>query len=170
MQFELGLKERLLGEYHSEVKALNEQIFSIQNELEKLRSGENDLKNEIIVKNKQNKILFIPLKDIPDIGQKYLDLYKEVQIQNKLYIFLIQQVEQLKIQELMSTSSIQVIDRAQPPLHKVKPKRLLVILSSILASSLLLTFIFILENNLKLMNYTDHDKYVKTIKVLHFWK
>lgn len=160
-KFELGLKSRVFGQKHSEVLRLEEEIASIEKELEKLRFGENLTEKGVVIREGQGGDVLIPLYKIPEIGQQYLQLYKEVQVQNKLYIFLVQQFEQAKIQEVKDTPTVQVIDKAVPPIRKAKPKRAIIVISSVFCSTFLLILFVCVIEYLKRLESIDPHQYRK---------
>ena len=168
-QFELGMISSSLGEAHSEVLRRKEQIASIENELEKLRYGKLSEEGMAIKKEKGGEVL-IPLVQIPEIGQKYLTLYKQVQVQNKLYIFLVQEYEQAKIQEIKDTPTVQVIDRGVPPIRKFKPKRILIVLSCAFVCTLVLVLWICFRERLAFLQSEDPERYRKTIRILESFR
>ena len=137
-QYEMKLKESILGPNHQEVYRLHQEINAIQDELQKMRIGSNSVQKEEWIQNKKSYNLLVPLDEMPVLAKNYLNLYKEVQIQNKLSLILIQEYEQAKIQEMKDTPVLQVIDKAIPPYKKFKPKRAVFVMSSIFCSVMLL--------------------------------
>ena len=168
-QFELGMISSSFGENHSEVLRRKEQIASIENELEKLRYGKLPDKGMAIKKDQGGEVL-IPLVQIPEIGQKYLTLFKQVQVQNKLYIFLVQEYEQAKIKEIKDTPTIQIIDRGVPPIRKARPKRLFIVLSCEFVCTLLLVLVICFRERLALLERLDPERYRKTVRILESFR
>jgi len=72
--------------------------------------------------------LFIPFEELPDLGLKYLRLYREVKLQEKLLEFILPLYEQAKIQEVKNSQTVQVLDSAVPPVLRTSPKRSITVL------------------------------------------
>lgn len=71
---------------------------------------------------------------VPEIGQQYLRLMREFKIQETLVEMLAKQYEITKLGEAKDITSIQVLQKAQIPDKKIKPKRSLLVLASTLAA------------------------------------
>ena len=50
-------------------------------------------------------------------------LMRDVKIQETLYALLIEQLERSRIQEVRDTPTVQVVERAQPPEKRSRPRR-----------------------------------------------
>ena len=57
---------------------------------------------------------------------EYLKLKRDAEIKNEVYIALVKQSEQSKIEATMESMDIQVIDKANLPVQKSSPKRMLI--------------------------------------------
>jgi len=73
----------------------------------------------------------------PALEQQLADLTVEVEIKRSVYTVLSEQYEQARIQEARDASTIQVLDRAQPPSVRSKPKRKVLVSVSTVAAFLL---------------------------------
>ena len=142
-QLEMGIKMNAFGADHSDVRQMAEENEVIENELKRLQYGGRWMDNGKLIRNTKGKPVVIPLNDIPELALRFLNLYKEVQIQHKLYLFLAQEYEQAKIQEAKDTPTLQVVDKGVPPIKRYKPKRAMVVLSSVLSSTLLFAFLLL---------------------------
>ncbi|MGH1363098.1 MAG: GNVR domain-containing protein [Calditrichia bacterium] len=67
-------------------------------------------------------------KRLPELGLDYLRLRRNVEVQNLLYEFFAKQYEQIKLQEMNDTPTLQVLDVAVPPIKKSSPKRGLIVI------------------------------------------
>lgn len=67
--------------------------------------------------------LFPRFDAAPSLEQKLADLTMEVEIKRSVYTVLSEQYEQARIQETRDTPTIQILDRAQPPSTRSKPRR-----------------------------------------------
>lgn len=73
---------------------------------------------------------------IPAAGMTSLRLYREVVIQQKILEFLVPLEEQARIDEQKDIPVVLVLDRAVPPEKKDRPKRVLIVLTAALLSTL----------------------------------
>ena len=88
--------------------------------------------------------LFLNLENVPDLQKKYARLQRKVVYFSKLLEYLGPQFEQAKIEEARDIPTIQVIDKAQRPEWKSKPKRAqIVIIAFILSFAISLIWIII---------------------------
>lgn len=72
--------------------------------------------------------IYPSIRQLPLLGVKYFDLYREAKIQEAVYEALTQQYEMAKVQEAKETPSVKVLDRANLPETKSFPPRLLIML------------------------------------------
>lgn len=120
----------------------------ISNKINKLGSG-----NLI---TEYPKVL-IPLNVAPELVNKYLNIYKNLEIQYTIAEFITPVYEQAKIEEVRSTPSVLVLDEAYPPERKARPKIALYALIGFVISLVLGLFIvFILELFRKLEEINPH--------------
>ena len=109
--------------------------------------------NEFKVKSEKitQEDFFISINKAPDLLSKYISLYREVEIQNKLLELLYPLYEESKMEENKNAPAFVVIDKSFVPEYKVKPKRALIIGSSVVFGFLLIcTFIFLTAHLKKL--------------------
>jgi len=125
-------------------------------------------------KSKNEMSLFVPFKDVPELGLQYLRLYRDYEIQNKLLEFIVPLYEQAKIEEQKNVPVVQVLDYAVPPEKKARPFRTLIVLS-VFASALVLFIIisFVNEsllNKKQFLNSLDLKAYNFARKVANIYK
>jgi uncharacterized protein involved in exopolysaccharide biosynthesis len=83
---------------------------------------------------------------VPALGQEYLRLMREFKIQDTLVEFLTKQYEMAKLSEANDIANIQVIQKAEVPDRKSKPKRsIIVIVSTLTAGFLAVLYAFLRE-------------------------
>ena len=100
----------------SEVALLETSIKEMENSLRELYSSEFN----------EDRLSVLPLiNDSAELLLNYAKIEQERTVQTLLFQFLIQQVEQLKIQEAKETPSIQFIDTPRIPDRRSKPSRAL---------------------------------------------
>ena len=121
-EFELGFLENYIGNSSSEILRVKGEMNQLNKKYDELKFG---------FKNRQNvnkdDVLF-SLYEIPELGLEYARLVREIMIQEKIMEFLLPQLEQAKIQEAKDTPTVQVLDEANLPVKKAKPKRIVIVL------------------------------------------
>jgi uncharacterized protein involved in exopolysaccharide biosynthesis len=77
---------------------------------------------------------FLPtLRDVPDVALQYLRLRRAVEVQTTVYTMLVNEHERSRIEEARDTPMVQVLDLAQKPNLRSRPKRkLLVVVGAML--------------------------------------
>jgi uncharacterized protein involved in exopolysaccharide biosynthesis len=165
-EVKLGILRRQLGEDAPEVKLAKIQIEEMRKRLNQMKEGSDKIKNEMS--------LFVPFKDVPELGLQYLRLYRDYEIQNKLLEFILPLYEQAKIEEQRDVPVVQVLDRAVPPEKKARPFRTLIVVS-VFASALTLFVVlsFINESFLKrekILNSLELKTYGFVKKVAKIYK
>jgi len=89
-------------------------------EIKEMKAYINQLSTGTII-TKNPKVL-IPLNVAPELINKYLNIFKNLEIQYKIAEFLTPVFEQAKIEEIRNTPSVLVLDEAYPPERKARPK------------------------------------------------
>jgi tyrosine-protein kinase Etk/Wzc len=72
---------------------------------------------------------------VPALGQEYLRLMREFKIQETLVELLTKQYEMARLSEANDVANLQVIQRAEVPDKKIKPKILLIVLATTIAAA-----------------------------------
>ena len=122
-------------------------------EMDELRKKIDQLNNGTDASQKEVKLL-IPFKEAPELGNEYLKIYRNLEIQYKILEFIQPLYEQAKIEEVRNTPSVLVLDNAVPSDHKAKPKATIFASVSFIISVLLgLFFVFFRELLLKMKQY-----------------
>lgn len=144
-EVELGVKQKSLTPTHIQVIETKNKLIELNKKLNEMKYGNTAAHSKTNGASRSDQI-FIPFTEVPEIGLEFARRYREVEVQKTLYQFLIQQYEQAKIQEAKDVPTIQILDRAVPPIHKTKPKRILtIVLAGVSATLLLVISIFMLE-------------------------
>jgi len=105
--------------------------------------------------------LYPAFKDAPELGIQFIQLKRELEVQNQIYEFLTLQYEQAKLQELKDTPTVQVLDEAVPIQRRASPKRALtVMVAGFMAIMVSCFFAFVLEawTNMKKDNSEGYKK------------
>lgn len=69
---------------------------------------------------------------LPTAGLDVARLYRDVKVQEQVFELLTSQLEEARIRETRDTPTVQVLDRAETPLHKSRPKRSIIVLAGLL--------------------------------------
>jgi len=124
--------------------------------LSKMFSNNNEILNSARM---QLDALNKKVNNLPSLGIEYLRIYRNILIRTKILEFLRPMLEQAIYQEKKDVPVIVVVDKAKVPEYKAKPKRIIVIGSSVFGW-LIITIIIVLSiekwRNFKLQN---NDKY-----------
>lgn len=165
-EVELDALKEYLGGSHSETKQVKSTLDALNKKYTELKKGNsgNDL-NQTIKKQE----LFITLQNLPELGMRYLRLYREVKIQQNIQEFLLPVYEEAKIEEARDTPTVQVLDKAAIPIKKYRPQRALMVLFWGFCSLLLsIIVVFIIEHldSLKRNNAEEYRKYNEIISTV----
>lgn len=118
-----------------DVKKAEEGLKALKAELQNLQR-KNELEHEP----------FMPTGEAPQIGLDYARKLRDFKFYETLYELLIKQCEAAKLDEAKDATIIQVVDRAEPPEKRFKPKRTQMVLIAGFAGFFLSVFAaFIME-------------------------
>jgi tyrosine-protein kinase Etk/Wzc len=127
-EVEIGVLSKYVSASHPELVKAQSDLHELQEKYNELIYGQGADENVGKEIDETNDI-FLPFKEVPDIGLQYARLFREVTLQQKISEFLLPQYEQAKIQEAKETPTVQVLDLAAKPMMRTKPKRKLFVLS-----------------------------------------
>ncbi len=80
--------------------------------------------------------VLVSMGKAPEEGAEYFRRFRDLKYYETLYELLAKQHEVAKIDEAKNATLVQVLDRAEPPERKSKPKRLLILLLSLFGAGL----------------------------------
>lgn len=128
-------------------QALQAKIVSIKKQLDQLNNQNTD------------DNIAIPAGLAPKLATTYVRLMRDLQFKQVVYDVMMKQLKasQLDAQSEMVPLAIQVVDPAQVPLYKSKPKRLFVIIMGMIFGLLLSSLYFILYNHKKFIVNVNID-------------
>ena len=69
---------------------------------------------------------------LPAAGLDIARLWRDVKVQEQVFELLTSQLEEARIRETRDTPTVQVLDRAEVPLHKSRPKRAVIVVAGFL--------------------------------------
>ena len=131
-EVDLGLIQENLQPDNKTLMALKDRLRELNNQYNKMEMGNQDY--------------LLAFKDVPELGKELAGLVRDVKIQNEVYLLLQQQYYKEKIQENRDIPTVQVLDKAIPPLKASGPRVLLSSLTGGLFIFLCVSFAFIIED------------------------
>jgi uncharacterized protein involved in exopolysaccharide biosynthesis len=140
---ELQGMRQIYTENNARVRELSAQVGELHKELDKIGGTESSVgragqskadPSSDPVTDSSAAMPYPSIRQLPLLGAKYADYYREAKIQETVYGLLTQQNELAKVEEAKETPSVKVLDAAEVPEKKSYPPRLIVIgLGTILA-------------------------------------
>ena len=127
-RLELGLLRRTDSESSPRVRALRTRIDELEAQIRDLDGGSSPATPGGARPGATQSLLGPRLSELPEIGQQYAKLYAEVKIREVLTEILTQRMYEARLQESKDLPTIQVLDRATPPLGKAAPRRIMTVL------------------------------------------
>lgn len=142
----------------------NPAVVRLQTELNELRKQFEHLQFGNSVAFEDQKDYFIPFSDVPEVGIRLAELLREVKVQETVWQLLNQQYYSAKIQEARDTPTVQILDEAQPPERRTKPKRALLVLAAGFLSFMFSVFwAFVLEYGERIREREDEFRKLRHI-------
>jgi len=139
-EIEMGILRRSFGEENAKVQALRLELSEINKKMGEMKFGTADWYKD------RSLNLFVPFKDVPEIGAEYIRRFRDFEIQNRMMEFLLPLYEQAKIDEQKDTPVVLELDHAVPPERKAKPRRSLIVLISMAVALMFgVTWVFVQE-------------------------
>lgn len=120
MRFELDQeRKKLIQRFkpgHPTVEALDAQVRDVE-------KSQADLEEKI--------------KDLPETQQELLRLTRDVKVNTELYTSLLNSSQQLEVAKAGTVGTVRIIDYAQTPLDPIKPKKMLIVVLSVMLGGML---------------------------------
>ncbi|MBD3239423.1 MAG: hypothetical protein GF331_02470 [Chitinivibrionales bacterium] len=131
LETQLGSTIEALAKVEAQRMALDVQIAQLQNRFGTNSNRVQELRRSRAVLSTRMKVymregggrLVIALDSAPDLGVQYAHLYRDVKVQETLYNMVLQMYEQAKFMEVNNTPVVEVLEYAQVPEKKRRPKR-----------------------------------------------
>lgn len=99
-------------------------------------------KRNILLKEKER--LNAQVQKLPKTQREVLRMKRDVEVNQQIYIQLLNKVQELKIIRAGTVGNVRILDDAQSYVHPVKPKKLLIVLLVTLSGGILsLAFVFV---------------------------
>jgi len=166
-EVEADLMAKYVGKSHSDYIRLENELRVLRRKYDEFKYGTEAQKLPVGALDEQEKDLFIPVDKVPDLGLRYVRLFREVTLQEKILEFLLPQYEQARIQEAKDTPTVQILDRATLPERKARPKRALIVLLATFFVLVLSATYALLKERLETLRATETERYKE---LQSFWK
>ena len=129
----VGEMEGQLAQKEVEAQSIEQTVGKSSPVYQSYLSAIDMLKNRLSELKSANKLTFqsivlIPFKNVPEMQEEYLNIYRDVKTQEKIIEFLLPLYEKAKIDEQKSIPTVIVLDKAYPPQLKYQPKKAFIIL------------------------------------------
>jgi uncharacterized protein involved in exopolysaccharide biosynthesis len=136
-EIEFGIMNKSLSPDNLRYQEQEYKIDEIRSQLSKLEGGK---------VGADSSILNLPMGEAPDLALELARLTRDLKIQETIFELLKQQYEQSRIQELRDTPTIQVLDKAEVPGMKSRPKRVTIAaMGGIMSFCMTLLFVLVME-------------------------
>lgn len=131
-----------LGFLEANLRNDNQTMISLKNKLKELNKQYDKMQLS-------NQDYLLAFSKVPELGKQLSDLYRDVKIQNEVYLMLQQQYYREKIQENRDTPTIEILDEAIPPLRASSPRIIFsTVIGAIFIFLLLVLFLIFQEKNI----------------------
>lgn len=150
-EIEYNVLKQTYGNDHPVTSNSKIEINELQKKINLLNSGKDESQKEIK--------LLIPFKQAPELGNEYLKIYRNLEIQYKILEFIQPLYEQAKIEEVRNTPSVLVLDQAGPAERKAKPKILFYFIVSFVVSLSIAFLIVLIVESMHRFRNADSKRY-----------
>lgn len=150
---DVNAESELLLKQNIDLEKLKIELEQKQAELSAKYTNDHPLIRQIDAQiseiNKKIADLNNRLTQLPETQRLYLQLYRDVKVNNELYTSLLNSYQQLKIANAGEIGNVRIIDTAVEPVKPVKPKKLIVLILSIFVGGFIGVLIALLRNMLR---------------------
>ncbi len=138
-EIEVEVLNNYVGKNHIDYKRAKSTLDALYEKYGELKNQNPDIMQT-------QKDVLITVDQLPDLGMEYLRLFRDVKMQETIMEFILPQYEHAKIQEQKEIPTLQILDEANLPIKKAKPKRAFLVLFVVFFGMVLsLVFIFFTE-------------------------
>jgi tyrosine-protein kinase Etk/Wzc len=142
LRIQLGVMRTEMSPTHGAVVETRNKIDQIDKVLREMKQGGSPRQPGSVGMDE----LLLPLEKVPELGLQYARLLRDVKIQEVIYEMLTQQYEQAKIREMEDTPTLQLLQKATPPVLKARPKRVIIILVSLIFALFVSLLIILMQD------------------------
>jgi len=158
-QSELEGLEQIYSNSHVRVRAMRARVDELRAELHKIGGDVSDPPGDPhFTSDKNSNQEFPSIRQLPLLGVKWADLYRETKVQETVYELLTKQYELAKIQEAKEIPTVKVLDSANVPEKKSFPPRLLLMIIGVLLALSAITVWILGESIWQEMDPADSRK------------
>ncbi|MFU8926842.1 polysaccharide biosynthesis tyrosine autokinase [Acinetobacter puyangensis] len=111
----------LMAEINSQLKTVNDKIAELKQSINRL----------------------------PELQRRYMQLYRDVEVQTELYTELLKSYQQLQVSKAGEIGSVRIIDTAVEPVKPIKPRKLIILVLSIFVGGFIGVLIALMRNLLR---------------------
>ncbi|MGA6878188.1 polysaccharide biosynthesis tyrosine autokinase [Acinetobacter sp. AND/436] len=104
---------------------------------------------QLMAVNKKIAELDNTLNRLPELQRQYLQLFREVEVKQQLYTALLNSYQQLRIAKAGEIGNVRIVDTAVEPIAPIAPKKLQILILSIVLGGFLGTLLALLRNMLR---------------------
>jgi uncharacterized protein involved in exopolysaccharide biosynthesis len=153
LKVKIGAGRRFMTSSNETLMRLEAELRETEGLLDRMIGGPRTASADSLGPN-----LYIPFQRVPDLGMELLRRTRDLKVQEAVFAFLMQKYEEAKYEEAKATPTVQVLDRAVPPLFRSRPQRTLMVGAAGAASLLLSVFLAFLFESLREMKPGDREK------------
>ncbi len=157
-----------LSPTHPKLKRTREELQQLRQKYAELLGISGTIDNS----DRQTKDILLRFTDLPELGLKYAEIYRELLTQQKIQEFLLPQYEQAKIEEAKNTPTLQILDRPIVPERKARPKRAYIVIAAAFFALLYSLIAIYVSVNLEYIREHDPNKYGRIVNayrsLVHF--
>jgi tyrosine-protein kinase Etk/Wzc len=158
---ELEMNNLVRGPNNSENELLKMKLMSLDSSLQSLIHGNSD--------NPESEIL-IKLTGAPQQGMIFVRLKRNIEIQQMLVGFLLQQYEQARIEEQRNTPTIMRLDPPMIASGRIWPRRgMMVIIASVVAFVFATSLALIIDFFRRASSNPAHPQYDRIVRIRQAW-
>lgn len=142
-----------LMDTQSKIQTTSEYATSENSEYKRLQAKKNSLNDELArLSGRGNNGLAIASSLTPGLAQEYYNLVSDVHTAEELYLAILKRHQLVLVDTIIQSQpvAIQVIDPAQVPLHKSKPRRIFIVKCSMVFGIFVGLVFFVFKNFRKL--------------------
>lgn len=161
-----------------EINLLRNRVEASNPDLRNLVEARSEISreiNQLTVKGEREAgFNLIPsTEEVPDLALRYMRLYRDTVVQNKIYETIYPQYVQQQMLVDSPRRNIQIVDAASLPTYKDSPKRAFIVLGGFFFSliiSLTIVFVRAYIRNAEAQNKQDYERISELRRQLFSWK
>lgn len=155
LELNLQMSKISLGANNAELVDLQRQQKIIKKQLIQLETTNTD-----------SSFFSLPVASIPSLKGEYEQLFSKVKVGEALYQVLLEQREQAKMKEFEKMPTLSVLDRADVPEVKSRPKRTLIVVASMAGSFFFAVFLALILEYFRKLEDKSPDDYKRAVHFL----